>query len=358
MPKTIHTDFCILGAGLAGLSLAYLLREKNISIRIVEARSRAGGRIFTKARGAEAPQEMGATWFGKKHKTLIALLEELKLSSFEQILGKRAIYEPISTSPPQLVTLPPNQDPSFRIAHGSSTLIQALKNNLKNTKIHFDQAAMAIEKNEDGITVATKDLLVKSKILVSTLPPFLLLKSIKFSQTLPQELIDVATRTHTWMGESIKVGLNYKKAFWREKNSSGTIFSNVGPIPEMYDHANIEESAFGLKGFLNGTYFSLSKEERLELVLKQLEKYYGPQARDFINYEETVWRNEPYTYSPYSEHILPHQNNGHAIFRKAYLDGRLFIAGSETAASFPGYMDGAVESAAWVKEELEKNNIY
>lgn len=55
------------------------------------------------------------------------------------------------------------------------------------------------------------------------------------------------------MGESIKVGLTYATPFWREK-SSETIFSNVGPIPEMYDHSNAEETYFGLMGFLNGAY--------------------------------------------------------------------------------------------------------
>ena len=47
------------------------------------------------------------------------------------------------------------------------------------------------------------------------------------------------------MGESIKVGLTYATPLEREK-SSETIFSNVGPIPEMYDHSN----AFWVNGIL------------------------------------------------------------------------------------------------------------
>jgi len=42
---------------------------------------------------------------------------------------------------------------------------------------------------------------------------------------------------------------------------------------------------------------------------------------------------------------MPHQNNGHPLFRTPLMNGRLIIAGSETAANFPGYMDGAVQSA-------------
>ena len=44
------------------------------------------------------------------------------------------------------------------------------------------------------------------------------------------------------MGESIKVGLTYATPFWREK-SSETIFSNVGPIPEI-GRASCRERVF------------------------------------------------------------------------------------------------------------------
>jgi len=87
----------------------------------------------------------------------------------------------------------------------------------------------------------------------------------------------------------------------------------------MYDHTDAEEEYFSIKGFFNGAYFSVSKEERLEMVLTQLEKYYGPQVRNFVGYEEGVWRNESFTYNSYDQHVLPHQNNGHAIFSDTFM---------------------------------------
>jgi len=147
------------------------------------------------------------------------------------------------------------------------------------------------------------------------------------------------------MGESIKIALSYKEPFWNEEQLSGTIFSSVGPIPEMYDHSNFEESRFALKGFLNGAYYAISKEARLELILNQLQKYYGPRALDYMSYEELVWTNEDYTSTPYAQHVLPHQNNGHDLYQRVYLDGGLYFAGTETSAEFSGYMEGAVRSA-------------
>ena len=64
---------------------------------------------------------------------------------------------------------------------------------------------------------------------------------------------------------------------------------------------------------------------------------------------------DPFTYVPCKRAVFPHQNNEHAMYRKPYWNGRLFLAGSETANAFPGYMEGAVRSAEWVYQALSKS---
>ena len=343
----------IVGAGLTGLSIAYLLREhKEFEITILEARDRLGGRIHTLYQEKQAPLEMGATWLGAKHTQLNELLHRLGLETFIQELGLQAIYEPLSLSPPQLVQLPPNSDPSFRIKGGTASLINALADQLDKNKIHFNEEVISIEEKEEQLEIKTSTNIFHSDLLVSTLPPYLFCSRIRTSPSLLESFLAVAKCTHTWMGESIKVALTYESPFWREGNKSGTIFSNVGPIPEMYDHSNVEDTSFALKGFFNGNYFAVSREERLALVMKQLKKYYGDIVETYLTYEELVWRNEPYTFAPYKEHILPHQNNGHKIFQKPLFNGRLYVAGSETADAFPGYMEGAIRSANFIVQEL------
>ena len=207
-----------------------------------------------------------------------------------------------------------------------------------------------ITQEEDQILITTPSAFFRAQKVVSTIPPRLLLQKIAFRPALPQELVEIGNTTHTWMGESIKVGLTFAHPFWRQSNSSGTIFSNVGPISEFYDHSNAEDDHYALKGFMNGAFHSATKDQRLELILKQLRKYYGQQVDEYLDYQERVWAKEPLTYVPYDGYILPHQNNGNAIFRQSFWDGQLWIAGSETAAQFPGYMDGAVESAEMISQ--------
>ncbi len=350
--EIVKSEVVIIGAGLTGLSLAYYLRNSGLAVSIIEARNRLGGRILTQYVEDGAPLEAGATWLGVKHEVLNRLLEELDIGIFEQELGEKAVYEPISTSPHQIVSLPPNSDPSYRIQGGSSILIDVLAEKIDSHQIHLGEIAKEILKTKDGLIVKCEHSAYQASWVVSTLPPHLLVSTVAFQPQLPEELLAVAAKTHTWMGESIKIGLRYRQPFWRNKNSSGTIVSNVGPIPEMYDHSNYEASHYALKGFLNGSYYSVTRAERLEMVLRQLRKYYGPKVDDYLSYEENIWREEPYTYVDYQGHILPHQNNGHSVYQQAFFDGKFFIAGSETASQFPGYMDGAVRSAHSVSQKI------
>ena len=348
----IQADVLIIGGGLTGLTLAYFLKEQNLDVKILEARERLGGRIYTAYAEGGAPIEMGATWLGKQHTFLLELLDELELEIFEQALGERAIYEPISTSPPQVVSLPPNHDPSFRIKGGSSRLIETLAAKLSPEQIWTGQVVEQLEEQAEGLKVVCEDQSFLAKKVVSTLPPRLFSARIQCQPSLPESFKRIADETHTWMGESIKVGLRFDQAFWEKAKSSATIFSSVGPIPEMYDHTDAEGAHPALKGFFNGSYYSVSKAERLEMVLRQLEKYYGKKVKSYSSYEELVWQLEAFTYVPYQHHVLPHQYNGHAVYQEVYMKGKLWIAGTETASAFPGYMEGAIRSARAVADQL------
>lgn len=352
--KILKSDIIIIGGGLTGLALAYLLKNSSHKVIIIEARERLGGRIYTSYKRNEAPIEMGATWLGSQHSVLNTFLKALKLEVFEQELGNTAIYEPTSLSPHQLVSLPPNSDSSYRVKGGTSAIIKTLSSSFSQKDIVLNTVVKTIIDNDDFITVHTKDnTIFEAKTVISTLPPYLLQSTIHIEPELPQQLQNILESTHTWMGESIKVGLRYNTPFWKAKGSSGTIFSNVGPIPEFYDHSNYENKSFALKGFFNSAYFSLTKEERLSMALSQLQKYYGAVVNDYLDYEEKVWRNDQLTYAEYQNNVMPHQNNGHHIFQNSFLNNKLFIAGAETADTFPGYMEGAIRSAYSILEKLD-----
>lgn len=336
-------EIVIIGGGLSGLCTAYLLQKKGMKAQILEARSSLGGRIRTLRPDRESHIEMGATWLGRKHHHLLDLLDELNVEIEEQFMGDKGYYEPMSTSPPQLVNLPPAEEPSFRISGGTDRLILALADRLDKESIHLNKPVKTVRSTDSSLVVETGSTSMRADFVISTLPPKLLAGQVEFSPSLPDKLMDIASKTHTWMAESIKVALRFSKPFWRDTDSSGTIFSNVGPVNEMYDHSG--NGHYALKGFINSAYHTVSRDERKKLVIEQLRRFYGKKVDAYLSYHERVWQNEPYSFSKYEHPVIPHQNSGHSIFNYTLFDRRLLVSGSETASEFPGYMDGAVESA-------------
>ncbi|MEM7658952.1 MAG: NAD(P)/FAD-dependent oxidoreductase [Bacteroidota bacterium] len=343
---------CIIGGGLAGLTAAYRLHQAGQPFFILEARDRLGGRILTEHLPDGASIELGATWLGGKHQSLTRLLSELEVGIFEQALGQHAWYEPMSLQPPQLVDLPPNEAPSYRIQGGSDALIQALAGQLPEGRIFLNQAVTSLERQADGVLVQTPTQSWEAAKVIVTAPPALFAKHISCTPDLSADFLQLASLTHTWMGESIKVGWNFPTPFWQETQQSGTIFSNVGPVSEMYDHSTHDEIGFALKGFLNGGLADASKAERKAMVRKQLSRYFGEEQLADGTYVEKIWRSEPFTFVDYEEFVLPHQHNGNPALRRVFWEGKLFFAGSETAAGHPGYMDGAVERGEEVVREV------
>ena len=270
----------ILGAGLSGLTTAYLLQKSGYSSTILEARNRLGGRIHTLRKNREAPIELGATWFGNQHTWLTKLMHELGVDRAKQQIGDEVFYEMNSMSPPQLLNLPPGNDDTYRLKFGTDSLINALAENLgENSSVKTGTIVKRISKLSGIIDLDTSTGDVETDIVISTLPPKLFVDTVSLEPALPKEFINTASKTHTWMADSIKVGLTYSERFWRGSDVSGTIMSNVGPVTEMYDHSSFNNRKFALKGFMMGSYHSLPANSRRELVLQQLKKFYGERER-------------------------------------------------------------------------------
>src|SRR5581483_2123800 len=67
----------VMGAGLAGLTAAYRLRQQRHEVLVLEARERVGGRVHTVTLGNRLYFDLGGEWVGKKHRHLRQLADEL-----------------------------------------------------------------------------------------------------------------------------------------------------------------------------------------------------------------------------------------------------------------------------------------
>jgi monoamine oxidase len=81
--------YAVVGAGLAGLSVATQLRKHGASVIVLEARDRVGGRILSStwddvAGGQDGVLDLGAQWVGPEQIRVMGLIKEFGLTPLEE----------------------------------------------------------------------------------------------------------------------------------------------------------------------------------------------------------------------------------------------------------------------------------
>ena len=348
----MNKDILIIGAGISGLFLAYKLKKEGFSVKVLEANNRIGGRIFTKKVG-NTNIELGATWLWEYNRELWALCNELGVTFFEQNMNGDALFETNNSNLPQRLKIPENQQVSYRVVGGTIEILKRLANNLSIEELELNQKVIKISETDSRVKVLTENATFVTDTVVSTLPPHLLVNTIKLPSNLDKELLSIANNTHTWMRSSIKFAVIYNTPFWRETGLSGVGFSHIGPFTEIYDHSDNNDKTFALMGFLNQELTYKTKHERELLVKNQLLKFFGSEANQYLSYEEKLWSKEPLTNFNSNYNLMPHANNGHSIYRHRFLNGKFIVAGSETSSSYGGYMEGAIIRSKEVISQLQ-----
>jgi monoamine oxidase len=79
---TAPVDVLVVGAGFAGLSAARALGRAGLSARVLEARDRVGGRVYTTALEGGSWADLGGQWIGPTQDEILALVEELGVATF------------------------------------------------------------------------------------------------------------------------------------------------------------------------------------------------------------------------------------------------------------------------------------
>lgn len=117
-PAAIEADVVIVGAGIAGLVAARALERAGKSVIVCEARDRVGGRVWSHELAPGVFAELGGTWVGPTQDRVLALIEDLGLTLFDQYTEGETVYvargerktfrdkPPFGAAPPDPLILP------------------------------------------------------------------------------------------------------------------------------------------------------------------------------------------------------------------------------------------------------------
>ncbi|MFT5661837.1 MAG: monoamine oxidase [Sulfurimonas sp.] len=328
-------ELFIVGAGISGLYLASLL-EDYYEITILEARDRIGGRVFS-----IDGHDMGPSWIWSHHKQMLGLLNSLGIKVFEQYNNGCALYD----TKDKVELFNPQPSPvSLRVDGTLSLLIDKLYQNLKRTKIILNERVEFLNNLDDMVDIKTNKSIYKADKVIVTLPPRLAAHLEYKPELSPKERLKL-TQTQTWMGNSAKCVVTFHTSFWRDKNLSGFVFSNQGPLSEIHDASTKDEAA--LFGFLSSSADMKNLEQN---VLSQLERIFSITKDDIRSIYFVDWREENLTATKDDARPLrEHPSYGIDI---EHFNGKILFSATEYSYEEGGYLEGALIRANQIAESL------
>lgn len=345
----------IVGGGLAGLYAGKLLHDEEIHFKLIEARERLGGRILSTDEEHAVSDDgfdLGPSWFWPKMQPqLAALVRELGLETFPQHNDGDVIFERMSRETPSRYRATQQEAQSMRLAGGTGALIRALAKQIPRDRVLIETSVkrMVVEAKKVALTIAkadgSEDTLVVDQV-IAAVPPRLLAQ-ISFFPAIDLTVARRWRETATWMAPHAKFFAVYDRPFWRDAGLSGTAQSFVGPLGEIHDATTASGKAalFGFASVGADARASLGEAVFARACLEQFARLYGPEA---LHPRATLfkdWAADPLTATADDRSAGGHPIPSATPWVTGAWQQQLSLGGSETAATEPGYMAGAVSAA-------------
>ncbi len=358
-------EIAIVGAGICGLTLGRELAARGVSFALFEARERLGGRVLSVQNPTSGERlDLGPTWFWPDTQPAVRrLAEELGLERFDQHDPGSALLLSDPEEPPATRATPHLHAGAQRLKGGMASLAESLAAAFPQEALHLgcvlreaidhgDHIELLFDAGGEVVTVAARQV-------VLAVPPRLLAEQVRFTPALPSADRAAMSATPTWMAAQAKavVGFSGPPA-WREAGHSGNAFvvHDQAVLGEIFDACD----AGGGKAALGG-FFALSAKMREDfrdglpmLVVSQFVQLFG-KALESGEPRMQDWAKEKFTCAQADLDLSDaHPDYGSNALRRPRWDGKLYLGASETAREGGGYVEGAINAAIRIRDQLFK----
>jgi len=402
-----HVDVAIIGAGAAGLAAARTLEHSGLSVLILEARDRIGGRSHTMTLAGGIPFDLGCEWLHSADKNaFVPIARELgfaintsrprwreqtfnvgfppdrraaftaALDAFYDRAEAAADLPQDSAASDWLVPGDPwnplmhaistyvngceldrvsvydmdayeDTEVNWRLVRGYGALIAAYGT---PCRVALNAAVTLIDHSSTTIRIETaRGTLTAGKVIITTPTSLLAREAIRFSPALPDK-IDAAGGLPLGLDDKVMLALD-----------GDTDLPADGHLYAATDRAGIGSyhlRPMGLpcvSGFFGGSYARALEDagegalaaQAIDDIVALLGSDYRSKLRPLA---ASRWGRDPFALGAYS-HALP----GHAGDRAklaAPVDGRLFFAGEATSPNFFSTAHGARDSGERAAKEV------
>ena len=408
-----EVDVAIIGAGAAGLGAARALENSGLSVIVLEARDRVGGRAHTVQAAPDVTFDLGCGWLHSADKnSFVKIAEQLNfeldknlppwreravgnafpqaerddfvraLDEFYQRVYQAAqraqdstanlclepgnrwnpMIDAISTyingaelDTVSILDMEAYEDTNinWRVRRGYGTLIAAYG---ASCPLGFNCAVKLIDHSGNRVRIETSQGTLGAGKVIVTVPTNLIAdETIRFFPALPGK-VDAARGLPLGLADKVVLALDDAESLPKEGNLRGaTMRTAMGTY-----HVR----PFGqpcIEGFFGGR-FARELEDAGDgaLAAQAIDEIAGFLGSDYRRklrpLRESRWAHDPFARGSYS-HALP----GHAGMRAllaAPVDGRLFFAGEATSPNFFSTAHGARDSGERAAREVLATIIY
>lgn len=332
----LNRKVLVVGAGVGGLSAAYLLNQKGIDFEILEASSQHGGRIRINTDFADFPIPLGAEWI------------ETNLDIFDKIINDSSVNVNVQTFA---------DAPDYKFLNSSwfNFFEQYVVPSISN-KISYNTIVQSIDYSGDKVIVSTSNgQKIADKVIVSVPVQILKDEDISFTPILPQSKLNAINNIKIWGG--FKAFFEFSTDFYGD-GKEFAIKSKYDGEKLYYDAAFGQKSTKNILGlFVVGKpakdYISREGDDLKNFILAELDAVFSSQATpNYVNHVVQNWNAEPFIKSGYISDYADWRvvrELGKSVNNKVYFAGGAYTDGEDWVS-----VHAAALSAESAVNEIQK----